>query len=188
MIQGKRVLHITPERCLKTYLKKKNCRQYDPVDLLFSDYSSDSETPRKHISYLEKLDENMYDACIALYIFERVPDYIKTLKDIYRIVKPGGFVILSVAQKDYLNTTIEYADITNPWAEKLKINDQKDHVRIFGLDFKDMLMSVGFKIEIIDEYSFTIETVSRYRLCPLDFSLNKIVTNFRKVYFGEKYG
>jgi hypothetical protein len=79
-------------------------------------------------------------------------------------MKPGGWGIFQVPLDTTRQQTYEDKSITSP-EEREKHFWQKDHLRLFGLDYKDWLADAGFKVSV-DNYVETLspELVDRYRL------------------------
>jgi hypothetical protein len=100
-------------------------------------------------------------------------------------LKPGGYAILSVPQKDHLGRAIGDPDITDP-EERLLEYGQRDHLRIYGWDFKEMLSSAGFNVAIVNEKSFPKRYAKKHVLYPPILSTRELATNFRKIYFARK--
>ena len=79
-------------------------------------------------------------------------------------MKPGGWAILQspvdITRKDTLSDPSIKSE-----SEREKYYWQKDHLRLFGLDYKDKLASVGFDVKV-EEYikDFTQEQVDRFRI------------------------
>ena len=63
------------------------------------------------------------------------------------MLKPGGTAILQVPISKCLDKTFEDFTIVTP-IERERIFGQKDHVRIYGTDYKDRLESVGFVVKV----------------------------------------
>ena len=61
-------------------------------------------------------------------------------------------------------TTFEDDTITDP-KERAKIFGQYDHVRVYGMDYFDKLVEIGFKVESLN-YSAKLseEEINTYRL------------------------
>ena len=84
------------------------------------------------------------------------------MKELYRVLKPGGMAILQIPQDLKREETFADDSITDP-KERAKIFGQYDHVRIYGRDYFDKLRNIGFKVteedytneinpELVDKY------------------------------------
>lgn len=157
-----KVLHIAPEYCfIKRFMKQKNLDYF----------SADLESPLARV----KLDvqdipfeDNTFDILFCNHTMEHVDDDIKALKELYRVLKPGGWgIIISPINIDR-KTTYEDPAIKSP-AEREKHFGQSDHVREYGLDYPDRLKKGGFDVEVIDLISeMPYEIVQRYGLLTYD--------------------
>lgn len=109
-------------------------------------------------------DDNSYDVIFCNHVLEHIPDDQKAMKELYRILRPGGMGIFQIPQDLNRETTFEDDSITDK-AERARIFGQYDHVRIYGRDYFDKLRSVGFKVEEVD-YTSTLseEEIDQYRL------------------------
>jgi hypothetical protein len=86
------------------------------------------------------------------------------MRELYRVMKPGGWGIMQVPQDHNRELTLEDPSITSP-KEREKHYWQKDHVRLFGRDYPQWLKKAGFEVmefKMQDHYS--IEQIERYRL------------------------
>ena len=144
-IGNNKVLHIAPEQCfLKRFQKLKNIT-YHTADLEspIADFKCDVQDLPFH--------DSEYDIVICNHVLEHVPDDKKAMKEILRVLKPGGYSIMQVPVDFNRADTFEDNSITD---RKLRteIFGQYDHLRIYGTDYPERLKSVGF---IIDEPNFT---------------------------------
>ena len=73
----------------------------------------------------------------------------KATSELFRVLKPKGFAILQVPISKNAKETFEDFLITTP-EEREKYFGQKDHVRIYGKDYKNGLENVGFKLDLYD--------------------------------------
>ena len=83
------------------------------------------------------------------HVLEHVDDELKAMKELCRILKPGGLAIMQVPQNPDLKKTISDPTITDP-EERHRLFGQYDHVRLFGQDYPDILKKAGFKVEEVD--------------------------------------
>ena len=86
------------------------------------------------------------------------------MKELYRVLKPGGWGIFQIPQDLNRADTFEDDSITDK-QERTKIFGQYDHVRIYGLDYFDKLRSIGFKVDAVDYTAgLSAQDVDTYRL------------------------
>lgn len=154
----KKVLHFAPEQCfLKRFRKLKNL-DYTTTDLLspIADVKADiCNLPFK---------DNTYDMILCNHVLEHIPDDTKAMKELYRVLKPGGMGIFQIPQDLSRETTFEDDSITDK-KERAKIFGQYDHVRVYGRDYFNKLRDIGFKVEEVD-YTATLsaEAIEKYCL------------------------
>lgn len=71
------------------------------------------------------------------------------MKELYRVMKPGGYGIFQIPQDLERETTFEDDSITDK-KERARVFGQYDHVRVYGRDYFNMLRRVGFTVEEVD--------------------------------------
>ena len=94
-------------------------------------------------------DDNTFDVIFCNHVLEHVADDKKAMSELHRVMKPGGFGIFQVPIDYNRETTLEDPNITSE-EDRVKHYWQKDHVRLFGLDYLSKLESVGFEAQRID--------------------------------------
>jgi ubiquinone/menaquinone biosynthesis C-methylase UbiE len=82
-------------------------------------------------------------------VLEHIPDDIKAMEELYRVLKKGGTLIAQVPLEAERPTTFEDNSVTDK-AKRTEIFGQYDHVRIYGIDYYQRLESVGFKTKRVD--------------------------------------
>ena len=153
-----RTLHIAPEVCIMRHLKphfKAHPGQYVTADL---------ESPLADLHFdvqqIPLADESV-EVVICNHILEHVADDRKALRELHRILKPGGWgILLSPVDRDY-EQTFEDDSIVDP-DERTRIFGQYDHRRIYGQDYVDRLREAGFEAADID-YAASLPEEERKR-------------------------
>ena len=116
-----------------------------------------------------KLPDNTYDVVICNHVLEHVKDANVAMKEIYRVLKNGGFAILLVPIKMDIDT-FEDPTITDP-KERERLFGQYDHVRQFGRDYTKYIAKAGF-IPIADDLYYNLgEKVNIMHLARKDEEL-----------------
>ncbi len=140
-----KMLHIAPEVSLMRKFRKEYkgfTKRYITADL---------ESPLAHLHFDVQqipLESNFVDVIICNHLLEHVEDDRKAMRELHRVLKPGGWgVLLSPVEYDR-NTTFEDDSITDA-KERTAIFGQYDHRRIYGLDYADRLREAGFIVEEI---------------------------------------
>ena len=153
-----KVLHFAPEQCFLKHFKNLKHIDYTTTDL-----NSPIADVKADICNLP-FDDDSYDVIFCNHVLEHIPDDTKAMRELYRVMKPGGWGIFQIPQDLNREFTFEDHTITNK-TERTKIFGQYDHVRIYGRDYFDRLRAVGFKVEPVDyTKTLTLEEVDKYRL------------------------
>ena len=141
-----KMLHIAPEVALMRKFKKMYASTPDRY------VTADLESPLADMHFDVQqipLEAESFDAVICNHIMEHVEDDGKALRELYRIMRRGGWgVILSPVELEREHT-FEDDTITDP-AERTRIFGQYDHRRIYGRDYAARLREAGFEVYDID--------------------------------------
>ena len=126
--------------------------------------TADLESPLADLHFdvqqIPLADESV-EVVICNHILEHVADDRKALRELHRILKPGGWgILLSPVDRDY-EQTFEDDSIVDP-DERTRIFGQYDHRRIYGQDYVDRLREAGFEAADID-YAASLPEEERKR-------------------------
>ena len=66
--------------------------------------------------------------------------------EIYRVLKPGGVVLIMLPVIEGWSTTYENNAVVTP-EERARHYGQADHVRYYGADVRDRIRAAGFKLD-----------------------------------------
>lgn len=154
----KKVLHFAPEQAFYKRFRKQQNLDYTTTDLFspLADVKADiCNLPFK---------DNEYDLILCNHVLEHIPDDIKAMQELYRVLKPGGMGIFQIPQDLKRETTFEDNTITDP-KERAAIFGQYDHVRVYGRDYFNKLRGIGFRV-VEEDYTnkITPQDVERYCL------------------------
>ena len=138
-----KLLHFGPSEVMYDRFIQLSNLSYTAVDLHPSDY----------LMHLQKMDmtdiggpDGTYDYILAIHIMEHIKDDIAAMKELYRVLKPGARAILMIPIDLKIEKTIE-SDVSLSGDEHELLYGQTDHVRLYGQDFIDRLVKVGFNVE-----------------------------------------
>lgn len=153
-----KVLHFAPEQAFyKRFRKLKN------LDYTTTDLNSPLADVKADICDLP-FKSDTYDFILCNHVLEHIPDDTQAMRELYRILKPGGTAILQIPQDLSLEKTFEDDSITSR-KERARIFGQYDHVRVYGRDYFDKLRSIGFNVKEVDYTSRLKESeIDKYRL------------------------
>lgn len=153
-----KVLHFAPEQAFYSRFRKLKNLDYTTTDL-----NSPLADVKADICQLP-FEDDSYDFILCNHVLEHIPDDTKAMRELYRVLKPGGTAILQIPQDLSRETTFEDNTITSQ-KERARIFGQYDHVRVYGRDYFNKLREIGFKVEEVD-YSSTLTSaeIDRYRI------------------------
>ena len=156
------VLHFAPERGIAQWLLHLQSVQYVTADLAPERYRHASPT-RIDVTRIQFPDAQ-FDLVICNHVLEHVPDDSLAMREICRVLKPGGRAILQVPISQRLTRTFEDPSITDP-KDRERVFGQWDHVRVYGSDYTERLRQAGFSVDIVDPVQhWGIDTVVHLRL------------------------
>ena len=154
------LLHIAPEVALKRQFErhygKEHAESYLTADL-------ESPLAKMHFDVQDiPLEDESIDVVICNHILEHVEDDRKALRELHRILRPGGWGVVLVPQDYERETTFEDDSITSP-EERARVFGQYDHRRIYGRDYAERVRECGFEVEEIEyEKRLSEEEVKQY--------------------------
>jgi SAM-dependent methyltransferase len=159
-----RVLHVAPEQGIAEWLMRLTSVEYVPADLAPEHYDHVSAI-KMDITRIQFPDER-FDMVICNHVLEHVPDDMVAMRELHRVLKPGGTAILQVPLSMKLRATLEDPRITNP-RDRERVFGQSDHVRVYGTDYSDRLARAGFSVSVVNPVEqWGKEAVVRLRLNP----------------------
>lgn len=156
--QELKVLHVAPEQVFFRKFKRLQHWDYTTTDLNspLADLVADiCDLP---------LQDNQYDLILCNHVLEHIPNDLKAMTELYRVLKKGGTLIAQVPLNEESTKTLEDDSITDP-RDRTRFFGQYDHVRLYGQDYYKRLKSVGFSVEgVFLQSQLTTEEIKRYVL------------------------
>lgn len=155
----KSILHIAPEACYLHRFEKIHGEQYITADI---------ESPLAKVKmdiHQIPFSENQFDVILCNHVLEHVRDDIQAMREIHRVLKPGGFAILQIPFFNPVPDQTFEDDSISDKREREKIFGQDDHVRKYGKDYATRITQSGL-IAVQDEYvnSLPDETRKKFGL------------------------
>jgi len=153
------VLHIAPEYCFMDKFRKMKNIEYKTGDL---------ESPLADLKFdIHKIpmQDSQFDVIFCNHVFEHVDNDIVAMKELFRVMKPGGWGIFLIPLFYPLpEVTLEDPSIKDP-KERERLFGQEDHVRKYGMDYINRLESCGFKVTS-EKYAqaFSEEEIDKFAL------------------------
>ena len=176
LLAGRRVLHFAPEAVIRRFVRAR-AGQY-----LSADFLRGNVDLRLDMTHMPEIASGSQDVCIACDVLEHVADDRAALRELHRVLAPGGVAIITVPQQDGLAATYEDPTITTD-AGRLAAFGQIDHVRMYGDDVIERMRSAGSRVDAVDADSFDSADAARLVLRPPVLNPHPLATNFRKVFF-----
>jgi SAM-dependent methyltransferase len=137
-LAGKRILHFAPEKALRQVLRHN--LGYETADLVQRDVTHQADITRL------PMPSETYEVVIANHVLEHIDDDRLAMRELFRVLQPGGIALLTVPINPTREATYEDASITDPIERQAHFN-ARDHRRFYGLDFATRLREVGFEVE-----------------------------------------
>ncbi len=135
-----RVLDVAPQKFLQEKFYTLKNLHYMSVDL-----HSVLAMEKMDLTNL-RIESGTYDCVMCYHVLEHIPDDRKAMREIFRVLKPGGWAILQSPVDLNREKTHEDPSIVLP-EERLKHFGQRDHVRWYGRDFVTRLEAAGFSVQ-----------------------------------------
>jgi ubiquinone/menaquinone biosynthesis C-methylase UbiE len=158
-------LHFAPEEVFYKKFKRMPNLNYIAADSLISFIDGLCNRPDVAMDICDiRFPDESFDVVICNHVLEHVRNDGKAMREIYRVLRYGGWAILQVPIRKDQEKTLEDPNIVTD-ADRFRFYGSPDHVRFYGKDYKNKLESVGFKVNI-DSYVQSIPPylVQRYRL------------------------
>jgi len=134
-----KVLHCAPEGALMRFLSKRENVQYTSVDL-------ESPLAQHHMDLTDLgFASDSFDLVLCSHVLEHVKDDRAALRELRRVLKPGGIAALQHPIRD-VPQTFEDPSITSREG-RLHHYGQSDHVRMYGRDFAERLSAASFSAD-----------------------------------------
>jgi SAM-dependent methyltransferase len=141
--KGIKLLDVAPDDFLLGKVFSKVDIDYISIDI------APARNPSQIMDIINlEFENNTFDALICLHVLEHIPEDMKAMEELYRVLKPGGWSILQVPIWAF--ETVEVAGSTKD--QYLDLYGHSDHVRRYGFDYKERLEKAGFVVNV-DQFS-----------------------------------
>jgi len=135
----KRVLHVAPEPPVERVLRTWTQDSYVSFDLYADDVLVQGDLTGM------PFPSHAFDAIYCSHVLEHVPDDRKAMRELHRVLRPGGWAIVQVPITR--EATFEDLSVTDP-DRRRQLFGQPDHVRVYGHDFPDRLARARFSVRV----------------------------------------
>lgn len=150
------VLHIAPEACFIPRFENIHREEYVTADL---------ESPLAKVKmdiHRMPFKDHTFDVVLCNHVLEHVTDDIAAIKEIARVLRPGGFAILQVPFFHPIAAETVSDPTIKDRRERERLFGQDDHVRRYGKDYPQRISAAGL-VPIEDEFVNTLAEDQRVR-------------------------
>lgn len=134
-LQPRSVLHVAPETCLQPILT--SAERYESIDLHPSRGATQADLQRLPFA------DDSFDLVVASHVLEHVHDDLLAIKEVSRVLQPGGVALIQVPVSQHPHT--EDDPIDDP-EERRRRYGQRGHVRLYGQDVITRLAIFGLTV------------------------------------------
>lgn len=152
-----RLLEVAPKYSFSRRFKTMANLEYFGADLV----------RRPHVSTRMDLTatpvrSGTFDAIICVHVLEEIVDDRKAMGELYRVLKPGGWAVVTAPTR-MDRKTYEDPAITAP-EDRRRAFGETAHVRVYGYDLIDRLEDCGFTVQVDMGENVPLETREKYGL------------------------
>jgi SAM-dependent methyltransferase len=156
---GAQVLHIGPAKAIGDWIASFPSVRYVSADL--DPHAADIEADITDLPFRDA----SFDLVVCLHVLEHVPDDKQGIRELYRVLRPGGKAVVQLPPSPF-EETLEDERVASPF-ERERLFGQYDHVRLAGADYADRLAEPGFDVTREDHAAILdLETRNRYAVHP----------------------
>ena len=163
LLRGKRILYFAIEHGMRLWLKRNRISVttadlFQPADLKLDIQNMD-------------LPDGSYDMVFCNHVLEHVDDFRLALREVHRILRPGGSLICSFPMDPTVELLDEDPNVRTD-QECLQRFGQCDHLRVFGMQADRFLKESGFEVTPIlgEDCSPKILPI----VAPADYDMNRL--------------
>jgi len=135
---GKTVLHVAPDPAERLLLE--TAARVETLDLARANVDIRADLRATGLA------GDAYDIVLCNHVLEHIEDDRAAMAEIHRVLAPGGLALLMVPICEAREESYENAAISDGHGRHQHFG-QKDHVRVYGSDYRHRLMDAGFAIE-----------------------------------------
>ena len=157
-----RFIDFAPSYSLSKWIRKSFRLDYRTADLLMEGVDD-----RVDLTDLRVYPDGSVDAFLCSHVLEHVRDDLKAMRELFRILRPGGWGILMVPICLSVPQIREDPAQAATEAERWRYFGQGDHLRIYNKKgFTDRLAAAGFRVKSFGVQDFGAITFRRCGIAP----------------------
>jgi len=155
------VLDIAPKTSLTRFLKRRANVVVRTADLFMDGVDDKVDVTDMHV-----YSDGQFDVFICSHVLEHVDDDRAAMRELFRVLKPGGWGIAMVPIALGLTEIHEDPSLKDT-ASRWKYFGQGDHVRMYSKSgFVERLTSVGFSVDQLGASFFGDDAFARHAIHP----------------------
>lgn len=169
-VRGLKLIHFAPEPALSMRIRRLSVFSYRTADPFMEGVDD-----RVDITNMAEYANDAFDCFICSHVLEHVPDDRQALRELWRVIGPGGWGILMAPVMPHLEHTLEDQEATSE-AERWRLFGQGDHVRLYAKrDFLLRVREAGFIVQELGAGYFGAEKFKRCGItaCSVLYVVNK---------------
>jgi SAM-dependent methyltransferase len=152
-----RVLDIAPANALSRFL-----RSLPDVDYRSGDLDPSLADEQVDVTDMRQFDDGSFELIVCSHVLEHVPDDVRAMRELHRVLAPGGRAILMVPIMTTASHTDEDPAVTDVNERWLRFG-QGDHVRMYcKADFTGRLRATGWNVSELGAETFGAGTFRRH--------------------------
>ena len=160
-LRGAKVLYFAPEKSMMLWMKRNG------ISCTTADLNGKADL--KLDIQDTGLSNGAYDVVFCNHVLEHVDDFKAALKELYRIIRPGGSLICSFPMDPKVELLDEDPEVQMAEGRRERFG-QVDHQRVFGMKADRLLEEAGFAVERIDGVEYPKEILPD--VGPADYDMN----------------
>jgi SAM-dependent methyltransferase len=137
-----RLLEIAPCPALARLFRRQKNLEFVGLDL---DPRAEGATLAGDAAAMP-LASGSIDAAVCIHVLEHVADDHAAIGELFRVLRPGGWALVSVPLLED-EPTREDPSVVTP-EDRERIFGEPDHLRYYGTDFVDRLRGAGFQVAL----------------------------------------
>jgi SAM-dependent methyltransferase len=158
--RGRKLIHFAPEGALSGRIRRLGAFDYRTADR-----SMPGTDDRIDLTATPYADRSV-DAFICSHVLEHIPDDRAAMRELHRILVPGGWGIVMVPLMTHFEHSVEDPAATTE-AERWRLFGQGDHVRLYAkADFLARLAEAGFSVRQLGVAHFGQHAFARCGITP----------------------
>ena len=143
-----KIIHFAPERAIEKNFFRKKFNNYLTADI--EGNNVDFNLDLQNLNFTQ----SNFDLVICNHVLEHIEEDVKSLENIFKLLKPGGFAILQVPFSNLIDEDFSVTNLNNKY-DRFKYYGQEDHVRIYSKNgFVNKIKNTGFELRIYKSSEF----------------------------------